>query len=195
MYDAIEDPYCYQGTTVLKNLANAKTQVELDKFELLATTKRAEEPLPGGDLDDAHYCAIHQHLFQDVYSWAGDIRTVRISKDGNMFCYPENIEKQMCDLFEDLAGENHFRDLDAESFACKAAHFMSELNAIHPFREGNGRSQNTLLILLADQARHPLNLERLDPLEMMHAMIASFEGDEKPLERLILQLMRVPPST
>jgi cell filamentation protein len=97
-------------------------------------------------------------------------------------------------IFEELAGDNLLRDLDAETFARKAAHFLAELNAIHPFREGNGRAQTSFLSILADQAGHPLDLERLerlgDPSAMMHAMIASFTGDEQSLTKLLLQLMR-----
>jgi cell filamentation protein len=191
MYDAADDPYCYPGTSVLKNLADLRSQVELDKFEALAATTRAEEPLPVGRLSYVYYRAIHRHLFRDVYPWAGKIRTVRISKGGSMFCYPEYINGKMRELFEALTGENEFRDLDAEEFAAKAAHFLADLNAIHPFREGNGRAQNVLLILLADQAGHPLDFDRLDPTEMMTAMTASFGGEERPLADLILKLMRV----
>ncbi|WP_309500932.1 hypothetical protein [Bradyrhizobium arachidis] len=92
MYDAVEDPYCYPGTTVLKNKLNLRKQTELDAFEAEITAQRAEEPLPSGRLGYAHYKAIHKHLFQDVFAWAGKIRKVWISKGGSMFCYPESIE-------------------------------------------------------------------------------------------------------
>src|SRR6266852_2552487 len=80
MYDAVSDSYCYPGTTVLKNRANLRTQVDLDLFEEEATAQRFTEPLPSGQLDVRHYCGIQRHLFQDVYTWAGTFRTVRISK-------------------------------------------------------------------------------------------------------------------
>jgi cell filamentation protein len=66
-----------------------KTRAELDAFEAEITFQRSTEPLPAGKLDDKHYRAIHRHLFQDVYEWAGKPRSVRISKGGNPFCYPE----------------------------------------------------------------------------------------------------------
>src|SRR5437870_6102975 len=100
MYDAVEDPYCYPGTSVLKNRLDLRTQAELDEFEATITTQRASEPLPAGRLDYTHYLAIHQHLFQDVYDWAGEIRTVRMGKQDSMFCYPEHIDSQMRSLFE-----------------------------------------------------------------------------------------------
>jgi cell filamentation protein len=141
MYEAVEDPYCYPGTTVLKNRLNLRTQVELDEFETFITAQRADEPFPPGRLGYAHYRAIHRHLFQDVYAWAGRVRTVRISKGTSTFCYPEHIDREMRRVFGNLRRERFFRGLDASTFARKAAHFLGELNAIHPFREGNGRTQ------------------------------------------------------
>lgn len=189
MYDAVEDPYCYPGTTVLKNKLKLKTQKELDEFEAEITAQRAEEPLPAGNLTYPHYRAIHKHLFQDVYDWAGKIRTVRISKGGSMFCYPESIDREMSKLFSTLAGQQRLKGTTPDKFATKAAHFLAELNAIHPFREGNGRTQLTLLTFLAETAGHPLLMQRLDPDKVMQAMIDSFGGDEKPLAALIRDLV------
>jgi cell filamentation protein len=89
MYDAIDDPYTYENSTVLVNKLDLRDQAELDAFEAEISSARAEEPLPEGVLDFAHYKAVHYHLFQDVYNWAGRVRTVRISKGGNPFCFPE----------------------------------------------------------------------------------------------------------
>ena len=77
MYEAFDDPYCYPGTSVLKNRLDLRTQGELQEFEAMITDQRANEPLPAGGLDYGHYLAVHRHLFQDVYQWAGQIRTVR----------------------------------------------------------------------------------------------------------------------
>jgi cell filamentation protein len=188
MYDAVEAPYCYPGTTVLKNKLNLREQAELDAFEAEITAQRAEEPLPFGRLGYTHYRSIHKHLFQDVYSWAGKIRNVRISKAGSMFYYPGSIDREMRNLFNSLALEKHFRDTGSNDFAAKAAHFLAELNAIHPFREGNGRTQLIFLTLLAETTGHRLKIERLDPEVVMAAMVESFGGDERPLAELILEL-------
>ncbi|MGZ5875305.1 MAG: Fic/DOC family protein [Bradyrhizobium sp.] len=185
MYDAIDDPYTYENSTVLVNRLDIRTQTELDAFEAEISTARAEEPLPEGALDFSHYKAVHHHLFQDVYDWAGQVRTVRISKDGNPFCFPENIENQAKTLFDDLHAAGFLRNLDTKAFSAKAAHFLAELNAIHAFREGNGRSQLTFFALLADQAGHPLDLDKLEAGEMLEAMIASFAGDERKLAAVI----------
>jgi cell filamentation protein len=189
MYDAIEDPYTYKNSTVLMNRLDLQSQAELEAFEAEISSARAQEPLPDGSLDFVHYRAIHHHLFQDVYQWAGQIRAVRISKGGNPFCFPENIEGQANRLFGDLQSADHLRNLDAQAFADKAAHFLAELNAIHAFREGNGRSQLTFFALLADHAGYPLKIEKLNPDEMLAAMIASFDGDESQLADVIYGLI------
>jgi len=189
MYRAEPDPYCYQGTTVLINLLNTSDQAELDSFEAEMTSDRATEPLPAGRLSYSHYRAIHRHLFQDVYPWAGKIRTVRIGKSGNAFCYPEHIEREMRRIFTELAGQKKLRGLVTAEFAQMAAHFIAELNAVHPFREGNGRTQLSFLTILAEQALHPLDLERFEPKAMLNATIASFGGSEKPLVRIISDLI------
>jgi|ERR1700724_1514040 cell filamentation protein len=72
MYDAVADDYCYPGTTVLKNKLNLTDADELAAFEAEVSDARADEEAPGGDLDYAHFKAIHRHLFQDVYDWAGE---------------------------------------------------------------------------------------------------------------------------
>lgn len=189
MYDAVEDPYCYPGTTVLRNKLRLENQTQLDSFEAEITAQRAEEALPAGRLTYSHYRAIHRHLFQDVYDWAGRIRTVRISKGGSTFCFPESIHREMSKLFRMLADKRHFRNTTANEFAEKAAHFLAELNAIHPFREGNGRTQLTFLLLLAETAGHPLAMDRLDPDEIMQAMIESFGGSENLLARVLRSLL------
>jgi cell filamentation protein len=92
-------------------------------------------------------------------------------------------------LFEHLAKDKHLVGLDAGTFANKAAHYLAELNAIHPFREGNGRTQLSFVTLLAEQAGHSLDFSKLDPGEMLDATIMSFGGDEAALEKLLLGLL------
>jgi len=92
-------------------------------------------------------------------------------------------------LFADLATHKQFRGLSSADFALRAAHVLAELNAIHPFREGNGRTQLSFLVALAHRAGHPLDAERLEPAGMLRAMIQSFSGNEQPLAASIRSLM------
>ncbi|MHC1551257.1 hypothetical protein [Phyllobacterium sp. K27] len=83
VYTAESDPLCYPGTTVLCNKLGLQNQDDLDEAELALFLIRADEDFPYGRLDYPHYMALHHHLFQDVYEWAGQPRTIRIGKGGN----------------------------------------------------------------------------------------------------------------
>jgi cell filamentation protein len=187
-YDAFDDPYCYRGTFVLKNKAGLRDASALEGFELEMSAIRAEEPLPHGRFDPRHYRAVHRHLFQDVYRWAGRYRTIRTTKDGNPFCYPEYIEPEMDALFARLREAILEPMLPFPDFTRASAEFLGELNAIHPFRDGNGRTQLSFLFLLALEAGHPLDLARVDRTSLLPAMIASFHGQLGPLEQVIAGL-------
>jgi len=189
MYQAVSDPYCYKGTSVLKNRLGTRKQDVLDAYEAASTARRFRSPLPEGRFTTTHYCAVHRHLFGEIYAWAGRFRIIRISKGDSTFCYPENIPAQMRALFAALKAENCFSGLDPESFSTRSAHFLAELNAIHPFREGNGRTQLAFFTLLADRAEHPVQQTTLRPEAILDAMITSFKGDEAPLVRVIHALI------
>jgi len=180
-YDAFDDPYSYGGHGCLKNRLGLRDAEVLQAFELEMSMLRAEEPLPAGRFGPAHYRRVHRHLFQDVYTWAGRYRTVRTAKDGNWFCFPENIDGQMNLLFVRLRDHPFLLGVGAEEFIAAAAEFLAELNAIHPFREGNGRSQLSFLHLVALRAGHPLKLERIKEQTFLPAMIESFAGRLAPL--------------
>ncbi len=190
MYEVENDTiYCYPGADVLKNKLDIKDAAELAAFEAEISNQRAQEPIPKGNLDYAHYCALHKHLFQDVYDWAGEPRKIRIGKGGSWFCFPENIDAEMTKLFASLAGQNNFAGLNKAEFAKRAAHFLAELNAIHPFREGNGRAQLSFLGIIAEAAGHSLDFEKLEPDKILSSIIASFAGDEGNLRRVITDLI------
>ncbi|TPI38896.1 adenosine monophosphate-protein transferase [Mesorhizobium sp. B3-1-6] len=188
VYAAEDDPLCYPGTTVLRNKLNIEDQAELDEFELALFLTRADENMPVGRLDYEHYKVVHHHLFQDIYEWAGEVRTIRIGKGGNWFCYPEYIDQEMRRIFEGLTDADHFRGLAIEDFAVGAAHVLAEINAVHPFREGNGRTQLTFLVMLIENAGFSFNADMLERERVLDAMIESFAGEEVPLSRLIMDI-------
>lgn len=192
MYRSEPDPYCYPGTNILINRLNIRDQSALDAYEAEMSAERAMEPLSAGPLTSDYYLTLHHHLFQDVYEWAGKIRSIRISKGDSAFCYPEYIEHELAKLFEGLAADNELLGLDQRQFAKKSAAFIAELNAIHPFREGNGRTQLSFLVALSERAGHPLNLDQLDPEAILSATVASFSGDSRQLAGIIYELIERP---
>lgn len=173
---------------MLKNVLGLRNPDELAEYEAMSFALRAFSPLPAGRFSLGHYRAVHRYLFQDVYRWAGRFRTIRIGKGGSLFCLPEHVPEQMHRLFRRLRQADSLRGLDAPTFATGAAAFLAELNAIHPFREGNGRAQTTFLAALATRAGHPLNLAGLNEARYLEAMILSFHGDEAPLRDELLML-------
>ncbi|HEV2603447.1 MAG TPA: Fic family protein [Microvirga sp.] len=187
-YDAFDDPYTYKGTTTLKNRLGLRDPALLEAFELEMTTLRAGEALPRGRFDPSHYRRVHRHLFQDVYSWAGKYRSVRTAKGGNPFCFPEHIEGEMRRLFATLPAALHART--AEQFVTEAARFLGELNAIHPFREGNGRSQLSFMAMLGEQAGFPFDFARVRRETFLPAIIASYAQDLVPLTAELWVLLR-----
>lgn len=192
-YTADADPLWYPGTTVLQNLLDLQDQDELDEAETALFLLRADEALPAGNLDAAHYLSLHRHLFQDVYAWAGAIRAIRIGKGGNWFCYPENIGRELARAFEEYGDPDDVGKAPIEAFAVRTAHLLAEINAIHPFREGNGRTQLIFLTLLADNAGYDIRLEDIAPDRILTAMIASFHSDEVPLAELIRESLDLLP--
>jgi cell filamentation protein len=188
-YTADADPLCYPGTNILINLLDIRDADLLDEAELAFFLARAEEPFPEGGFDSAHYLALHRHLFQDVYSWAGHIRTIRTGKGGNWFCYPDYIGAELDRVFDLLGDPARSAAMTADEFADHAGHFLAELNAVHPFREGNGRTQLVFLAMLADLAGFGFNEKQLEPDRVMHAMVRSFLGDEDPLKALVRDIV------
>jgi cell filamentation protein len=192
-YDA-SDIYVYPDTEVLRNKAEIREQAALDAFEADTTAVRmlelVEHPLKG-NFDLQHLCAIHHYLFQDVYDWAGQLRTVDISRGGSRFANVALIEDYLGKQLHGLAQENFLCGLSPKSFVAHLAHYMAEINAAHPFREGNGRAQRFFCAQLAEEAGYFIDFETVDQDEMYAVMIASFAGDERPLAKLLMRITSV----
>lgn len=157
-----DELYCYPPDfVVLKNKLDLRDAELLDRFERRATAQRAAQGIPSGKFDLAHLRSIHRHLFQDVYDWAGELRTVEISKGGNQFQFRQYIATGMADVHRRIVAAGYLKGLSARAFADKAGEIIGDINYVHPFREGNGRTQALYLEALASQAGHPIDLTRI----------------------------------
>ena len=188
-YDA-DDTYCYPGTDVLRNKAEITNANELDAYEGELSTLRSIEIIENpvsGKFDLAHLQSIHLALFQDVYDWAGKIRTVDISRGNSRFANVRFIESAANDIFNNLARENRLKGLDANDLSKRLAHYLSEINALHPFREGNGRVQRLFISQLSEEAGYKLDYSDLEQEQIYRAMELAFNGDESILANLILE--------
>lgn len=155
------DPYVYAGTNVLKNRLDITDPDALDFWERERVIARYTEGTPSGNFDLKHLRAIHHHLFQDIYEWAGELRTVEISKGGDQFMFCRYIENGMADVHRRLVEDDFLVGLSALGFAAKAGEIIGDINHAHPFREGNGRTQMSYLQSLAAQAGHEIDVRRI----------------------------------
>jgi cell filamentation protein len=127
-----DDPYVYPGTSILRNKLGIRDEVELDRVERRLGTQRIRQGVPSGEFDLEYLKAIHRHIFQDIYDWAGEIRTVEISKGGSQFQFRRYIETGMADVHRRLVAADFLRDLDATAFAAQAGEIMGDVNYVHP---------------------------------------------------------------
>lgn len=182
-----DDPYVYPGTTVLRNALDIRNPEQLRQVEADLTRMRiarlAAAPL-AGSFGLAHLRAFHRVLFEGVYEWAGELRSVPLAKS-DLFCLPQHIESYAGEVFRRLAGERRLAGLDGEAFVDRLAHYLGEVNALHPFREGNGRAQRAFIGQLAGVAGYALDWTQVDPERNISASIAAMRGDERALRDLI----------
>jgi len=176
-----DDPYLYPGTSVLRNKLGLTDSNQLEQVERRLVAQRIAEGAPTGGFDLGHLRAIHRHLFQDVYEWAGELRTVEITKGGHQFQFRQFIETGMADVHRRLEKVDFLRGLSNSDFAAAAGPIMGDVNYVHPFREGNGRTQLQYLEQLAAQAGHPIELARIEPSRWLEASRSSHDGDYGPM--------------
>jgi cell filamentation protein len=163
----------------------------LDYHERELVAVRAAQGIPKGRFDLEHLCAIHRHLFQDVYDWAGKVRTVEIVKGGSQFQFRRFIETGMADIHGRLVKAKFLHGLRQGELVGAASVIIGDLNYVHPFREGNGRTQLYYFEQLAEQAGHPIDLGLIDPVRWVEASRSAHRGDYSPMaEQIDLILMQ-----
>ncbi|WP_286315999.1 Fic/DOC family protein [Romboutsia ilealis] len=188
-----DSEYCYPRTYVLKNKLNITDENELKSAERSITSLRmaqlTQNPLEG-KLDFNYLKNIHKFIFGDIYEWAGTIRTVNISK-GNSFCRCEFIEEQMESIMRKLEKENYLENLNIEILAERLAYYIGEINAIHPFREGNGRAQRMFIEFLALKNGFLLDFAKISNEEMLEASVQTFNLEYKLMSNLLLRALSI----
>jgi cell filamentation protein len=187
-----EDPYSDPVTGVLYNKLGLGAATELEAAEREITHAALflldESPVPPS-FDLPHLREIHKRIFGDIYEWAGRIRTVAIAK-GAVFCLPQYIDSSASVIFGELHGEDCLRGLPRDAFAGRLAHYLGEVNALHPFREGNGRAQRAFFGQLARDAGFTLSWQHLDPARNVEASAAIMRGDPEPMREMLDALIR-----
>ena len=198
------DPYCYPGTNVLKNLADIRDRnlLEVTEAALVSSQTLLVESIVGAPHDLTKLLSIHRTLFGKLYPFAGKLRvhTGRMTKvraNDYAVVYGDSafIPEQIGLVFRRLATENYLIGLSPQSFAERAAHFYGELDAVHPFREGNSRTLRLFFAGLAHSAGYQLDWRILAAegrfREQLYAARdrAVMHGDSGPLATIFTSIL------
>jgi cell filamentation protein len=142
-----------------------------------------------GKFNFAHYRAVHRFLFAEIYEWAGEIRVVNISKKGTGFCPFDQINERAGLIFGRLKKMNYFKNSNRNDFVSEIVDFYEITNGLHPFREGNGRTQRSFLTMLIRFAGYDIDFSEIDVDLLMIATIQSSNGVNDLLRRIFAENM------
>jgi len=184
---------CYPGTTVLINKFGIRDQGKLDEVESVISSARYAEWLSAPKtytFDFGHYKAIHRALFSDLYDWAGEVRAVNISKKGTGFVPFGQIEQQAELIFKRIRERGYFKNLPHSEFVDEIVDFYCITNLLHPFREGNGRTQRVFLTQLIQNAGYTIQFGEIDADLLMIATIQSAQGVTDHLKEIFMTAIR-----
>lgn len=191
MYEARNSIYCYENSNILINKLDIKDPVILSNYEkqivaikLLALHKKGIT----GNFDVNHFVSIHKFLFEDIYPFAGEFRAENIAKDNFSFAEFEYIEPEIHKLFDNLKKEAFLEGLDKSNLSKKLAYYWAELNVLHPFREGNGRTTREFLRQLALKNGYSLDYQNISANVLLEASKKSIY-DEDELANLIYKIL------
>ena len=191
LYEARNSIYCYKDSDVLVNKFDIHDNKKLEEIErkiVLAKLYELRQNHQIGNFDVAHFVGIHRFLFEDIYPFAGLFRNENIAKGNFSFAEWEYIEDQLKKLLDQLKEENYLQNLDRDIFIKRLSYYMAELNVLHPFREGNGRTIREFIRQLAYKNGYVLNLKNINPKEMLYACIRSVI-DTTQLENIISECL------
>lgn len=178
---------CYPDTTVLINKFDIRDEAKLNEVEsVLSSTRYAEwESDPkANSFDFEHYKAIHRFLFSDLYDWAGEVRTVNISKKGTQFTPADKVPELAERVFKRLNSMNNLKGLSHSEFVDEIVDLYCATNFLHPFREGNGRTQRAFFTQLIRNADYEFSFANMDTELLMIATIQSAQGVTDMLKQI-----------
>jgi cell filamentation protein len=187
LYEARNSIYCYPGTDVLINKLNIKDNQLLSEAErkiVLTKSYELRKNSKIGNFDLDHFLKIHEFLFEDIYPFAGKFRNENIAKGYFSFAEWQYIEPEIKRLFDKLKAENYLQGKSREELVKGLAYYLSELNVLHPFREGNGRTIREFIRELAFFNGYVLDLQNTTSEELLKASVDSI-ADTKELEETL----------
>ena len=187
VYTTTQSIYCYPDSNVLKNKLNIRDSKLLktaeEEITLIKQMELLKNPIKG-NFSKSHLMNIHKFIFEDIYPFAGKIRREQISKGDTMFYPPSLIDRELDKVFAKIKEENMLKKVAEGKIFDNLAYVMAELNVIHPFREGNGRSIREFIRLMAKRMGYDLNWGKADKEELLDASILSVDN-YKVLTRIL----------
>lgn len=183
---------CYPNTTVLRNRFHIQDQKQLSLVEQKLVTSLAaqlEKDAVFENVDFEYYKGLHKSLFVDLYDWAGTVRKITISKKGTVFCRAEAIEEVAKNRFFRLKQQNYLNGLNYETFIEELTELYDDLNMLHPFREGNGRTLRLFISLLVRNTGREILFNRCDPDLLTIATIQAAQGSKDLLRQVFSELI------
>lgn len=180
VYTSVQSVYCYPDSDVLINKMGIRNKDELKaaEEEITAIKQYAlwQEPLKG-HYTKSHLMRIHRFLFEQIYPFAGHIRREQISKGDTMFFPPNLIDRELTRVFSEIHAKKLLSESNKKIQMQNLSFVMSELNIIHPFREGNGRAIRELIRCMALEYGMTINWGNTDRDTLLDASIASVDND------------------
>lgn len=181
------DPYVYSGTSTLINKFDIRDFDRLQELEGIIFALKCADPLPSGNYDYDHLKSIHYHFFHELYEWAGQERTIDISKENSFFAHYPYITSSINRIFIQLKKDKFLVGLRTEEFCNKLSYYFNEINAVHPFREGNGRTQRAFCDVISEQAGYILDWTFVDRNSYLEASILGFTQSNYEAMKLIFR--------
>ena len=190
-YGVLQDVYCYPASDVLVNLLNIQNAEQLAEAEASFSAVRYRNDQSTitslEQLTLAHLQHLHYQLFQDIYAWAGQLRTVDISKGATRFCHCQRIQPEAGKLMALIPALDQINDKDAMADAM--ADLYCELNMLHPFRDGNGRAQRFFFEEMAFLLGYEITWPPISQQEWVNANIAGVNLNLEPLQQIFRQAL------
>ena len=179
------------GTGALRNKLGITGPFALSRVAMDSTVLRLAElqatPLRGG-FDSAHLQAIHHHIYQDLYDWAGELRSIDA---GNVPA--AQVEKSLNSVLDRLSSENHLKGLTAEEWAGGASAYLYDLGTIQPFLAGNEVALQEFAVELARKNNLGLHWDGTPGIASGPMALLSQTEQSANLRRLIMLAMDTDP--
>ena len=193
-YESSDDPYLVNNSKILRNILaisdeNSLLNAEAEISSVTIATMTLPVSFKISDIDTDFYLSVHHEIFMHIYDWAGLIRSIDISSDLSRFAHASYIRQELDRVLAELRADRRLTSQSRDTVLEALTYYYAEINAIHPFREGNGRTLRTFLRLLASRIGWDIDWAQMDPEENIEASKQSLMSDPILLKSMLGKLL------